>query len=989
MQPYQISHNIDFSQQINRLGRLKSRLVIGTIIFLASLVLTLSLGGCLFQEAPLMIAVALGVDEPIDIGVQQAINGVEYYVQEVNQNGGINGKKLQMKVFNDSNDPLKAPEIAREIAETTNALVVLGHNFSGTSMVAGPIYERLGVPVISGVATNDRITKNNDWYFRTILKGSSQVDFLAFYLKQVLGYANVSLIYDSGEEYSNFMRQAFEQGTQKNQVIIKNKWDITAITVEERERKIQNLAQELKTARPEDVGAIVVLTLEDPAFRVIAAIKRQGLSYQIFGANSFSSSTFVQRFQKYPEERLQPGYFTNGVFSISPLNFDILGEKAQQFKRNYIQNYNQEPSWVAAAFYHAAKVAGEAFKRADVTGDVVVLAQERQKVRDEIAAMDSLETATTGINGPIYFDSNGDIVSTVTLSVTVNGKLVPSVEQLTSMTIEKSSNRFTADKLADDLSDGRILKFGEQFLNRTHVVYVGIRPRQVSNLDLEQKTCQLDFDLWFRYSSARSSKFRKTIENIHFLNAVSEIDLGEPVTTMVTGAIAYDLYQVSGTFNLDFLDHDRNFGEHILGISFLNDRVAKSHLIYVIDSLGLNRIAGQSFLEILQQDQVLSPKTGWKIKQATFFQNSTKQETLGNPRMLVSQGEDAQFSRFNFAITIARNQISLRRIIGRSSAIYLFGFAAAILGLLSLQKRYPKFNLSNQKLWGLQVFASLILLFSFEIIVLKSLQPIVSTNYIEVIVRIFDILWWFVPVYFLGQALELFFWQPLAHKTGQPIPTLVHRMVLIVMYLLASFCVVAYVFDQPLTSLLATSGLVFTIIGLALQMNISNVFSGLALNLERTFRVGDYIEIQDEGIKGYVADITWRATHIETTSGDTVFIPNSVINDKTIINYMRPQTISRATIPFTLTQETPSDLAMEVFRHALSNTILQNPESLLTEPPPEVLFGGTDALGIIYELNFWYVPTDTNFEQIQNIVVQNVLRYLQKENINLAHDYEG
>ncbi|MEM9271937.1 MAG: ABC transporter substrate-binding protein [Cyanobacteria bacterium P01_F01_bin.143] len=984
MQPYQSSHKTDFYQQINRLVRLKSRLVITVILFLASLVLTLSLVGCLFQEDPLMIAVALGVDEPIDIGVQQAINGVEYYVQEINQNGGINGKKLQMQIFNDSNDPLKAPEIAREIAETTNALVVLGHNFSDTSMVAGSIYEQLGVPVISGVATNDRITEDNDWYFRTIMKGSSQANFLAFYLKQVLDYSNVSLIYNSGEEYSNFMRQAFEQGTQKNRVTIKNKWDITAITVEERSRKIQTMAQELKATEPEDVGAIVVLTLEDPAFRIIAEIKRQGLSYRIFGANSFSSSTFARRFQNYPEELRSPGYFTHGVFSISPLTFDILGEQAQQFKRNYLKNYNQEPSWVAAAFYHAAKVAGEAFKRADITGNLEVLDQERQKVRDEIAAMNSLETAVAGINGPIYFDANGDTTQNVTISSTVNNYLVPYVEQLTPMTLAKP-----ADDLAADLAEGKILKFGEQFLNLTDVVYIGVRPRQISELDLEQKTCQLDFDLWFRYSTAERLESKKIIEDIHFLNSVSEIDLGDPVKGVVTNEVSYDIYSVSGTFNLDFLESDRNFGEHIIGISFLNNQVSQSHLIYVIDSLGLRKIGDQSFIEIIQNDQVLNPKTGWEIAQVTFFQDSTRQENLGNPRMIVSQGEDAQFSRFNFAMTIARNQISLRRIIGRSSAIYLFGFAAAILGLLSFQKRYPRFNLSNSMLWWLKVFASLIFLFSLEVIVLKSLQPIVSANYIEVIVKIFDILWWFIPVYFLGQALELFFWQPLAHKTGQPIPTLVHRMVLIIMYLLASFGVVAYVFNQPLTNLLATSGLVFTIIGLALQMNISNIFSGLALNLERTFRVGDYIEIQDEDIKGYVADITWRATHIETTSGDTIFIPNSVINDKTIINYMRPQTISRATIPFTLTQETPSDWAMEVFQHALSNTIIQHPESLLSEPAPEVLFGGTDSLGIIYELNFWYVPTDINFEQIQNIVVQNVLRYLQKENINLAHDYEG
>ena len=188
-----------FRQSIKRIFRVKKTLVwfkpqhlSRLILFLVSLVLTLHLGGCLFQEDSLIIAVALGIDEPIDIGVEQAIKGVEDYVQEVNQNGGINGKRVKVELFNDSNNSAQAREVARLIAETSKALVVLGHNFSNTSMAAGPIYKELGLPAISGVATNDKITKDNEWYFRTILKGSSQASFLAFYLKQVLNESTFS-----------------------------------------------------------------------------------------------------------------------------------------------------------------------------------------------------------------------------------------------------------------------------------------------------------------------------------------------------------------------------------------------------------------------------------------------------------------------------------------------------------------------------------------------------------------------------------------------------------------------------------------------------------------------------------------------------------------------------------------------------------------------------------------------------------------------------
>ncbi|MEM9273010.1 MAG: mechanosensitive ion channel family protein [Cyanobacteria bacterium P01_F01_bin.143] len=227
-----------------------------------------------------------------------------------------------------------------------------------------------------------------------------------------------------------------------------------------------------------------------------------------------------------------------------------------------------------------------------------------------------------------------------------------------------------------------------------------------------------------------------------------------------------------------------------------------------------------------------------------------------------------------------------------------------------------------------------------------------------------------------------------SEKTGRPIPTLLSRMVLTIIYLLTFYSIVAYVFNRPLTSLLATSGLALTIIGLAIQINISNIFSGLAINLEQTFKVGDYIEISDEGIQGYVADITWRATHIKTASGNTILMPNSVINDKTVVNYMLPETMCRATIPFTLTQNTLPEQAMSTFKDAIATILKQNSHLLLAEPTPEILFGGTNSLGIIYELKFWYIPAKTNFEQIQHLVIQTVLEYLHKAHIELARGDE-
>ncbi len=82
------------------------------------------------------------------------------------------------------------------------------------------------------------------------------------------------------------------------------------------------------------------------------------------------------------------------------------------------------------------------------------------------------------------------------------------------------------------------------------------------------------------------------------------------------------------------------------------------------------------------------------------------------------------------------------------------------------------------------------------------------------------------------------------------------------------FGIVAFTFDYPLTGFLATSGLVAGIIGFAARENISNIFSGIALNVERPFRIGDWIEVGDN--KGKVVNMTWRSTRIETSSENVV-----------------------------------------------------------------------------------------------------------------------
>jgi small-conductance mechanosensitive channel len=103
---------------------------------------------------------------------------------------------------------------------------------------------------------------------------------------------------------------------------------------------------------------------------------------------------------------------------------------------------------------------------------------------------------------------------------------------------------------------------------------------------------------------------------------------------------------------------------------------------------------------------------------------------------------------------------------------------------------------------------------------------------------------------------------------------LVHDLLAGLIYLAAVFAIIAYVFDLPIRGLLATSGAIAIIFGLALQSTLSDVFSGIVLNFSRPYRPGDWISI-DGSTDGRVIEMNWRTTHVLTATSDLAIVPNS------------------------------------------------------------------------------------------------------------------
>src|SRR5215469_12129667 len=141
------------------------------------------------------------------------------------------------------------------------------------------------------------------------------------------------------------------------------------------------------------------------------------------------------------------------------------------------------------------------------------------------------------------------------------------------------------------------------------------------------------------------------------------------------------------------------------------------------------------------------------------------------------------------------------------------------------------------------------------------------------------IVWWLLVAWFLVGFLRVFVVTERRPREGKLVQDLLAGLI----YLAAVFAIIAYVFDLPIQGLLATSGAIAIILGLALQSTLSDVFSGIVLNFSRPYRPGDWISI-DGSTDGRVIEMNWRATHVLTGKSDLAIVPNSTIAKAKIVN---------------------------------------------------------------------------------------------------------
>lgn len=236
--------------------------------------------------------------------------------------------------------------------------------------------------------------------------------------------------------------------------------------------------------------------------------------------------------------------------------------------------------------------------------------------------------------------------------------------------------------------------------------------------------------------------------------------------------------------------------------------------------------------------------------------------------------------------------------------------------------------------------------------------------------------WWLFGARTLTVVIGAVMMQRVGH-TGRLLQDLLGAVI----FLIAIIAALAYVLELPVKGVLATSGALAIIVGLALQSTLSDVFSGIVLNTTKPYQLDDWISI--DGTEGRVTDIDWRATRLQTAQGSMAVIPNSLAAKAKIINFSRPSDIFGVSISLQLSPHARPNTVIEALERAM-----QGCRQLLSKPAPNVSLKSSSSAGMEYEISGFVESMDQK-RMVRNQLFDLAYRHLHASGVSLLSSVES
>ncbi len=301
-------------------------------------------------------------------------NAIELAIKEANAAGGVKGRKIEIRVYDNQSKPEEAANAATRLINQDQVLLILGEVASTNSIAMATKAQPAKVPMISNASTNPKVTEIGDYIFRVCFIDPFQGYVMAKFAHDNLKFTKVAVLRDLGSDYSQGLADVFERKfTEMGGKIVAGE------TYTKGSTDFRSQLTAIKRSQPD--GIYIPGYYND-----IGLIARQarelGITAKLMGGDGWDSEKLFE----LGGAAVEGSYFSNHYSPDDP------NPRIQKFIADYKAAYGGVPDALAALGYDAALVAVDAMKRAPTL--------DRAAVRDAIAATKHF----AGVTGTITLD---------------------------------------------------------------------------------------------------------------------------------------------------------------------------------------------------------------------------------------------------------------------------------------------------------------------------------------------------------------------------------------------------------------------------------------------------------------------------------------------------------------------------------------------------------------------------------------------------------
>jgi len=338
--------------------------------------------------------IKIGVIGPLTGNLAQygtsSINGLKLKVKEINDAGGINGKKIEIVEADSKGDVQEAINAFKKMVSQDKIDIFVGEVTSGPSLAIAPLAQQAKIPMITSTGTAFDITKDKDFVFRTTFTDPYQGVVAAKYAKSK-NFKNVTILTNTGSDYSVGLANAFKEQATKEGIQVKEE----QYTADDKD--FRALLTKIKGTNPE---VIFVPDYYNTIGLILTQTKELGINAQFLGGDGWDG---IQK---------DFGQVANGALFASQFAPDDTSETVQKFITAYKNEYKVDPIIFAALGYDTGTILETALKS---VSDL----SSKEAIRDAIKNFSGEHLVT----GSLKYDENRNPEKKVTFIEVKDGKL--------------------------------------------------------------------------------------------------------------------------------------------------------------------------------------------------------------------------------------------------------------------------------------------------------------------------------------------------------------------------------------------------------------------------------------------------------------------------------------------------------------------------------------------------------------------------------------